>query len=56
MTSIKEVKDWLEAIKLQDGFIAIGDEGLSIVALDAKGKKTDAYLEIGGIPDNENYN
>ena len=37
-----------------DSFIAIDDEGLNLVEIDSDGNQTDAYLEIGGVDDEEN--
>lgn len=47
-----EVQRWLDTIP--DGSsIAIDEGGLSIVEVDASGEQTDAYLEIGMTPSEE---
>lgn len=49
MISKKELQDWLKAIP-DDGFLAIDDGGLIMVALDPEGNETKPYIEVGGIP------
>jgi hypothetical protein len=47
-----EVQRWLDTIP--DGSsIAIDEGGLSIVEIDASGEQTDAYLEVGMTPAEE---
>lgn len=52
MMNKAEVRRWLDTIP--DGSsIAIDEGGLSIVEIDASGEQTDAYLEIGMTPAEE---
>jgi hypothetical protein len=48
----KEVMKWLKTIP-EDSGIAIDDGGLALVELDADNDETDNYIEIGGIPQDE---
>jgi hypothetical protein len=49
MTSVEEVKEWLELLDDTNG-VAIDDGGLRIVELDQNEKETGKFIEIGGIP------
>jgi len=52
MMDKQRVLDWISTIP--DGSsIAIDEGGLSIVEIDADGKETDSFLEIGMTPDEE---
>lgn len=46
----KDVKEWLNTVP-DDHLIAIDDGGMLLVDVDEK--EDDVYLEIGGIPDEE---
>lgn len=52
MIAKTELRRWLEALP-DDAGVAIDDGGLCLVEIDASGRQTDAYMEIGGIPDEE---
>jgi hypothetical protein len=47
MLPVHEVKRWLETLEA-DGYVAIDDGGLTLVQIDGE-----AWLEVGGIPDDE---
>ena len=47
MISVSELKNWLETLA-EDDFVGVDDGGLCLVVLD-----TDAYYEIGGMPEEE---
>lgn len=50
MMKATELKRWLGSIS-DDSFVAIDEGGLALVELDENGIETDAYLEVGGIPE-----
>lgn len=52
MISTRELKDWCSAFGAES-FVAIDDGGLRIVELDAEGKETGNYIELGGVPEPE---
>lgn len=52
MIKIEEFREW--AGDLDNGlYLAVDDEGLTVVALDKKGRETGSWLEVGGIPEPE---
>jgi hypothetical protein len=51
MTSIEEIKKWLDAL-LPGSKVAIHDDGLQLIEVH-DGHPTGAWLEIGGVPDDE---
>ena len=51
--SKKDVLNWIETLS-DDSSIAIDEGGLSLVEVNAKGEETEAYLEIGMTPREEN--
>jgi hypothetical protein len=52
MLSVLRVKDWLASLD-PNGDVAVDGGGLNLVELDKEGKPTEAYLELGGIPDED---
>ena len=46
---IKEVRRWLDTVA-DDHEVAIADDGICLVEIDAQGVETGAYVEIGGVP------
>jgi len=50
MMSKKEIERWLETLP-DDADVAIDDGGLMLVEINAEGSQGDAYIEVGGIPD-----
>lgn len=51
MMSVAEVKDWLATLSPESG-VAIDDGGLSLVEV-KEHTETGAYLEVGGVPDDD---
>lgn len=49
MIDIKELKRWLATLN-PEGFVAVDDGGLTLVELNEHLNETGAYLEVGGIP------
>lgn len=49
MMDVTEVKLWLDTLS-PDSSVAIDDGGLQLVEIDANGQQTESYVEIGGIP------
>lgn len=49
MMIVAVITRWMLTLQ-SDSFVAIDDGGLALIELDAEGRKTGAYLEIGGIP------
>jgi hypothetical protein len=47
-----ELVQWLKTLHDTD-LIAVDDGGLTLVALDSGGMDSGAYLEIGGMPDEQ---
>jgi hypothetical protein len=52
MMGKQEVLDWINTLDDGSG-IAIDEGGLSLVEIDANGDETDAYLEVGMTPSEE---
>lgn len=52
MMSKQEVLDWINTLD-DDSGIAIDQGGLSLVEIDGDGNETDAYLEVGMTPKEE---
>lgn len=52
MTSIKDLKAWIETLDPGNS-VAVDDGGLAVVELTPTGIETGAYLEIGGVPEEE---
>ena len=52
MMTVPEIREWVDTLEAGSA-VAIDDGGLCLVELDADGKKTGAYLEIGGEPRDE---
>lgn len=52
MMSKQEVLDWINTLD-DDSGIAIDEGGLSLVEIDGDGNETDAYLEVGMTPEEE---
>lgn len=52
MMSKQEVLDWINTLD-DDSSIAIDEGGLSLVEIDGDGNETDAYLEVGMTPEEE---
>lgn len=50
MIDIDTVQRWLDTLQ-KGSSVAIDDGGLTLVEIDKSGKKTEAYLEVGGEPD-----
>ena len=51
MIPLTELKDWLSTHNA--GYVAVDDGGLTLVILDADGRDTGEYLEVGGVPELE---
>lgn len=49
MLSVLRAQDWLASLD-PNGDPAVDDGGLNLVELDQHGQPTGAYLELGGIP------
>ena len=49
MIEKSELQAWLDTLS-EDADVAIDDGGLTIVEIGDDGEPTEAYLEIGGIP------
>lgn len=52
MMDVIEVRRWIATLE-DDSNIAVDDGGLCLVELTPDGQATGAYLEIGGVPDNQ---
>lgn len=52
MISSRELLEWAKTLD-PFGCVAIDDGGLSLVELDQEGDVSDAYIEVGGIPEEE---
>lgn len=52
MMTVKEVRRWLTTLR-DDSDIAIDEGGLTLVEISAGTQETGAYLEVGGIPDDQ---
>lgn len=52
MMNVKEVSDWLRTLSPESS-IGVDDGGLCLREIDKKGNRTEAYCEIGGLPDDE---
>lgn len=52
MMTKKEVLEWLETLD-DDSGVAIDEGGLCLVEIDENGEETESYIEVGGIPDEE---
>lgn len=50
--SVAEVSRWLATLE-PGSSVAVSEDGNTLVELDADGDETAAYLEIGGIPDDD---
>ena len=50
MMSREEVIRWLESLEYGSS-VGISEDGISLAEIDAEGNITDAYLEVGGIPE-----
>jgi hypothetical protein len=52
MMSATEVLRWLNTLP-NNSDVAIDEGGICLVEIDWEGNQTEAYLEIGGTPDDE---
>lgn len=52
MMGKKEIQAWLDTLP-DDSSVAIDEGGLSLVEIDGEGMETEAYLEIGMTPREE---
>lgn len=52
MISVSELLDWVATLPLNHN-VAIDEGGLTLVEVDLELKTTEAYLEVGGEPENE---
>lgn len=50
MMSVADVLAWLNTLPV-DSAVTIDDGGLMLVEVDCAGCQTEAYLEIGGLPE-----
>lgn len=52
MMSVSDLKQWLETLDPKSS-VGVDEGGLTLIEVNESGKRTDAYLEIGGIPESE---
>jgi hypothetical protein len=52
MTAVTDLIDWLKTLE-KGSSVAIDEGGLTLVEINSEGKKTEAYLEVGGEPRDE---
>ena len=52
MMSKKEIERWIGTLP-DDANVGIDEGGLNLVEVNADGSQGEAYLEVGGIPDEE---
>lgn len=50
MMATEEVLEWVQTLVHSGTSIAIDDGGLTLIEINADGKETGCYLEIGGVP------
>jgi hypothetical protein len=50
MMTVATLRTWLRGHGESEQ-VAIDDDGLTLIVLDADGRTTGEYLEIGGVPD-----
>jgi|688.fasta_scaffold405490_4 hypothetical protein len=48
---VKKLRKWLDSLNGKK--VAINEDGSCLVELNTNDAQTDAYLEVGGIPDTE---
>lgn len=52
MMRTKDLIEWLQTLPA-DSHVGIDDGGLALQAVSSHGLVMDAYIEVGGIPDND---
>jgi len=52
LTEVKELQRWLSTLE-SGSSVGVDEGGLTLAEIDDNGKRTEAYLELGGIPESE---